>query len=195
MAEDGEIAISKLNLNEYEIVILDLNLPKVDGIEVCRHIREKKLPLGVIMLTARTELEDKVEGLDIGADDYMEKPFETEELLARIEALSRRLEQRGESTITSTDGSIILNSKAKRAWLNDVELDLNRKEYQILEFLLRHKGEIVSQEDLFSNVWNEEADMFSKTVKAQMSNLRKKIDKGKEDSYIETHKNKGYLIK
>ncbi len=194
-AKDGEEAIQKVDINEYEIVILDLNLPKVDGIEVCKHIRDNKILVGIIMLTARINVEDKVLGLNVGADDYIEKPFSTDELLARIESLARRMEDRPENIVTSEDGEIKVDMKAKRAWKNDKELDLTKKEYQILEYLLRHKGQIISQEDLFTSVWHDEADIFSKTLKAQMNNLRRKIDEDGEDSIIETHKNKGYLIK
>lgn len=192
-AKNGKIALEKLELNKYDLVLLDLNLPFVDGIDVCKNIRNDKIDTGIIMLTTRTEIEDRVEGLDVGADDYIGKPFSFKELLARIEAVMRSRERRGSNEINVDE--LKLDSMKKRVWLSGTEIKLNAKEFGILEYLMRNKGKVVNQGELFEHVWSEEADPFTKTVKAQINNLRRKIDKDrKEDSYIKTIKNQGYLI-
>lgn len=192
-AADGKTALEKKEINNYDLILLDINLPEVDGFEVCKSIRSSKDDTPIIMLTARTEIDDKLTGLHQGADDYIEKPFSFRELQARIEAVMRRKVGKADNIIKV--GNLKIDTGKKRTWLNDKEIRLTDKEYGILDFLMRHKGEIKTQEEIFEHVWSEEANPFTKTVKVQISNLRKKIDKFRsKSSYIKTVKNRGYLI-
>lgn len=192
-AINGEKALEKILVNEYDLVILDLNLPKIDGVEVCRRLRKENNLVPIIMLTARTGIDNKVKGLDIGADDYIEKPFAFRELLARIDAVLRRKDNRGKSGIEVDN--LRIDTRKKRVWVDGNEVRLTDKEYGILEYLASNKGKIIKSGELFEHVWNEEANPFSKTLKVQISNLRKKIDRDRESgSYIKTVKNRGYLI-
>lgn len=191
-ASDGEIGLEKAELNEYDQIILDLNLPKLDGTEVCRKIRESGKKVGIIMLTARADVDDIVEGLETGADDYITKPFSFEELFARIEALTRRKDERIQNVVKLGDIKIDFNKK--RVWKSGKELKLSSKEYGVLAYLINNKGAIISPEKLFEHVWNEEANQFSKTLKVHINNLRKKIDSKNSDSLIQTIRNQGYLV-
>jgi DNA-binding response OmpR family regulator len=192
-AADGKTALEKKEINNYDLILLDINLPEVDGFEVCKSIRSSNDDTPIIMLTARTEIDDKLTGLHQGADDYIEKPFSFRELQARIEAVMRRKVGKADNIIKV--GNLKIDTGKKRTWLNDKEIRLTDKEYGILDFLMRHKGEIKTQEEIFEHVWSEEANPFTKTVKVQISNLRKKIDKFRsKSSYIKTVKNRGYLI-
>jgi DNA-binding response OmpR family regulator len=192
-AVDGQDALEKIQVNDYDLIILDLNLPIIDGVEVCRRLRKENNNIPIIMLTARTGIDNKVKGLDIGADDYIEKPFAFRELLARIDAVLRRKDKRSKTGIEVEN--LRIDTRKKRVWVDRNEISLTDKEYGILEYLMRNKGTIIKSEELFEHVWDEEANPFSKTVKVQISNLRKKIDRDRESgSFIKTVKNRGYLI-
>jgi DNA-binding response OmpR family regulator len=192
-AADGKKALDMVTINDYDLIILDINLPKINGFEVCKKIRKSKNNVPIIMLTARTAIDDKINGLDFGADDYIEKPFSFRELLARIEAVMRRDENRERNIIKADD--LKIDTRKKRVWTKNKEIKLTDKEYKVLDFLMRRKGQITTKEDIFEHVWSEEANPFSKTVKVQISNIRKKIDKHRsKGSYIKTIKNRGYLI-
>ncbi|MDD3647897.1 MAG: response regulator transcription factor [Candidatus Dojkabacteria bacterium] len=189
---NGQDALYKFRMNDYDVVLLDLNLPQIDGTEVCKRIRKKNSEIGIIMLTARGEIEDRVEGLSIGADDYIPKPFSFEEVVARIEALIRRKSM--DKKVFLQAKNLTLDPVRRRAMLKGKVVDLNNKEFRILEYLMRNKGKAVSSEELFEHVWNEEADLFSQTLKAQINNLRRKIDIKNKTSLISTIKNVGYKI-
>ncbi len=189
-ASDGEEALELLNLNSYDCVVLDLNLPKIDGIEVTKSIRRKENFVSIIMLTARSQIYDKLTGFDIGADDYITKPFDMKELLARIKAIVRR-----------SNGNAMLLKFADYEVLPDMnilrkgkeEVRLTNKEMGVLEYLLVHKNKIVSAEELLEHVWDREVDMFTDTVKTHIKTLRKKIDPHKK--YIKTVRGKGYVYR
>ena len=189
---DGEAAIEAVDIDEYDLIVLDLNLPKVDGLDVCRHIREKNLPVGILMLTARSATDDRVKGLDLGADDYLIKPFHFAELLARIRAILRRESIQRE--VVHKEGNLTLNPNNMQVLFKDKPISLTAKEFGILEYLLVNKGKIISQEELLEHIWDSNADMFSQTVKVHINNLRKKLDAAGASNLIQTVKNKGYLI-
>lgn len=189
---DGEEALVLAEVNDYDLIILDLNLPKVDGVEVCRRIRESGSPAGILMLTARSAVDDRVIGLDQGADDYLTKPFHFPELLARMRAILRR-EGATRHPILRT-GDLVLDPNAQRAFFEGVEIRFTTKEFAVLEYLVRQVGRIVSQEELLEHVWNEDANLFTHTVKVHMKNIRKKLSAVGADGLITTVKGRGYML-
>lgn len=192
VAYDGEEALRLAEVNGYDLLILDLNLPKVDGIEVCRKIRASGSPTGILMLTGRSSPDDRVKGLDQGADDYLVKPFHFPELLARVRAILRR-EADTRKVILRT-GNLVLDPNALKAYVGDSEVALTAKEFGILEYLMRNVGRVVSQEELLEHVWNEDANLFTQTIKVHINNLRKKLNAAGGEGLISTIKEKGYMI-
>jgi DNA-binding response OmpR family regulator len=190
-AFDGETGWDYANTNDYDLIILDLMLPKMNGIAVCSKIREKGLRVPVLMLTARDAVEDKVKGLDAGADDYLTKPFAFDELLARIRALMRR-PQTLEQEVVLAVGGVKLDLLSRRVWVADREVTLSQKEFALLEFLMRKKGEVVSRAQIAEHVWDLHFDPMSNTIDVFINFLRKKIDTGREKSLIETVRGSGY---
>jgi len=190
-AFDGETGWDYANTNDYDLIILDLMLPKMNGIAVCSKIREKGLRVPVLMLTARDAVEDKVKGLDAGADDYLTKPFAFDELLARIRALMRR-PQTLEQEVVLAAGGVKLDLLARRVWVADREVNLSQKEFALLEFLMRKKGEVVSRAQIAEHVWDLHFDPMSNTIDVFINFLRKKIDAGRDKSLIETVRGSGY---
>jgi DNA-binding response OmpR family regulator len=190
---DGEAAERRIRLyqKEYDAIILDLMLPKKDGLEICRDMREAGIKNPVLVLTARGDTDDKVNALNAGADDYLVKPFSLEELIARIRALLRRpeavlfpkLEVRG----------LTLDPVSRKVKWHDREVDLTVKEFALLEYLLRHPNQVISRNQILDHIWDFEFDSFSNVVDVHMKNLRKKIN-GHED-IIETVRGIGYRIK
>src|SRR5436853_42402 len=152
----GEQALELAQVHAYDVVILDLNLPDRDGIDVCRQLRAEQPQVLIIMLTARVSQPEIIAGLDAGADDYLTKPFDYEELVARVRALLRR-DMRARLPLLEC-GDLKLDPAAGCAWTSDRRLSLSRKQLRILEYLMRRRGEVVSQEDLLEHVWNAEAN-------------------------------------
>lgn len=192
VAYDGEEALRLAEVNGYDLIILDLNLPKVDGVEVCRRIRASGSPTGILMLTGRSSPDDRVKGLDQGADDYLIKPFHFPELLARVRAILRR-EAETRKVILRT-GNLVLDPNALKAYVRDSEVALTAKEFGILEYLMRNVGRVVSQEELLEHVWNDDANLFTQTIKVHINNLRKKLSAAGGEGLISTIKEKGYMI-
>jgi DNA-binding response OmpR family regulator len=193
-AGDGEQGLCMAIVNDYDLLILDLNLPGMDGIDVCRRVREAHPATLILMLTARDAPEDRVTGLDTGADDYLVKPFHFGELTARVRALFRR-DTRSRDLILAC-GNLKLDPAGHVVWLNNRRLDLTRKEFGILEYLMRHTGEVVSQEILLEHVWDEHVDLFTNTVRVHMNALRRKLgDNPDAPCFIETVIGVGYRIK
>lgn len=193
-AFDGETAFDLASSNEYEAIILDLMLPKMDGVTVCRKLREDKVHIPILVLTAKGELEDKVNALDCGADDYLVKPFAFAELLARVRALTRRPKLQESAILTIDDLQLdTRNFEVKRFGKN---IDLSRKEFTFLEYLIRHKNRILSKEQIIENVWDYEADVLFNTVEVYIGYLRNKIDKPFKDKkpLIHTVRGFGYKI-
>jgi DNA-binding response OmpR family regulator len=192
---DGETGFDLASSEKYDVIILDLMLPGINGLEICRKLREdEKVSTPILMLTAKVELDDRVKGLNMGADDYLSKPFEFDELLARIKALSRR-------------PKIVLGSKLK---VEDLELNtvnntvkrdgkvisLSKKEYSLLEYLMRNKGKVLSKDMIIDKVWSFDDDVLPNTIEVYIGYLRKKIDKPFKDNkqLITTVRGFGYKI-
>jgi DNA-binding response OmpR family regulator len=190
-AEDGEEGYHKINMNSYDCLILDLNLPKLDGMEIAKKVRKEGKNVPIIMLTARSEIYDKIEGFDNGADDYITKPFDMKELLARVEAVLRRTQKEKTLVLKFRDYEVFPKENLLKKEGEGIQL--TNKEMGILEYLLHKKGEIVSAEELLEHVWDSEVDMFSDTVKTHIKTLRKKLDPKKK--YIQTVRGKGYMYK
>jgi DNA-binding response OmpR family regulator len=192
IAYDGEEALVLTEVNNYDLIILDLNLPKIDGMEVCRRIRGSGATTSILMLTARTSLGDRVSGLEQGADDYMVKPFHFPELLARVRALLRREGKAGHPILRI--GDLVLDPNALKGFFRGNELILTVKEFAILEYLMRNAGRIVSQEELLEHVWDEQANLFTHTIKVHIKNIRKKLNAVGGGSLISTIRDRGYQL-
>lgn len=189
---DGEEGIYNAEINEYDAIILDINLPKMDGICVCRHIRSKGVDTPVLMLTARTDTDDRVLGLDSGADDYLGKPFEFKELRARLHALIRRNYNKTSNEIIIRELNI--NTKAKLVKLSGNKIELTAREYDILELLCYNYPNLVSAEEIIEHVWGSDDSQFSNVIRVHIANLRRKLKLENGESLIETLKGKGYKI-
>ena len=192
VAINGEDALWMAAEGRYDVVILDLTLPGIDGLETCRRLRENSVRSPIMMLTARGEIEDRIEGLNLGADDYLVKPFSFGELLARVHALARR----GEITLTSVlqVEDLRLDPVKHRAWRGDTELELSAKEFQLLEALMRHPGEAMSREQLLTIAWDRDYHGQSNVVDVYIGYLRDKIDRPFGRSSIRTVRGVGYRL-
>lgn len=193
VAPTAERGLYFLETETYDVIILDWMLPDKEGIEVCKIIRDKKNPTPIIMLTSRSQIEDRVEGLMTGADDYLTKPFAAEELLARLGALIRR---HSGNTFSSTlqISELQINTSTHNVSRQGREISLAPKEYSLLEYLATHKNEAVDRLDLLHHVWGEDIDPFSNTVDVHIRYLRRKIDDPFDKKIIKTVKGKGYMI-
>jgi DNA-binding response OmpR family regulator len=192
VALDGVEALDKASVNNYDVVCLDLNLPKLDGVEVCRRLREDRFGGGIIMLTARSAIRDRIEGLDQGADDYLVKPFAFSELAARIRAITRR-EGGLREPLINTRG-LELDPNTNRVKRDSKEIHLTPKEFALVYYLARNEGRAVPQEELLEHIWDEHANPFTQTVKVHMNNLRRKLNEGFDEQLIETIRGKGYVL-
>src|SRR4249919_188568 len=175
-----------------DLVVLDLGLPRMDGIEVCRRLREEG-DVPILMLTARAETEDRVNGLDSGADDYLVKPFERKELLARIRALLRRRPPRGAASLSV--GDLTLNPDTREVKRSDREIELTNREFELLEFLMRNDRLVVSRERLLDEVWGYDPTAATNTIDVFVSNLRRKLETGGESRLLHTKRGAGYVLK
>jgi two-component system copper resistance phosphate regulon response regulator CusR len=192
IAGDGEEAAYMASVNAYDLFVLDVNLPKKDGFEVCADLRREGNTKPVLMLTARDGIDDRITGLDTGADDYLVKPFEFRELLARLRALSRRTAEYRSPKLKIADIEIdTLSQTIKR---NEDEIELTAKEYSLLEFFALNKGRVVGREEISEHVWNENFDPFSNLIEVYVKRLRSKLDKGRPDSLIQTRRGAGYIL-
>jgi len=192
VAPDGEAALDQTFLNDYDLIILDVMLPRKSGFEVCRQLRASGSDVPVLMLTARDAVEARIEGLDSGADDYLAKPFDFDELLARMRALLRRKPALFPEVIEVADLSI--DTRARRASRDSRDIDLTAKEYALLEYLARHADEVVGRADIAEHVWDETYDPFSKVIEVFIQRLRRKIDEGHEVKLIRTRRGEGYVL-
>lgn len=170
---DGEGALELLAVEKYDLVLLDLNLPKVDGMTVLRTLREHDQETGVLILSARSAISDKVDGLDAGANDYLSKPFHLEELEARVRSLTRR--RFVQQDVCLRCGGLMFDTRSRMATADGQTLSLTRKESGILEYLLLNRGRPVSQEELIEHVWDSSVDSFSNSIRVHISMLRKKL--------------------
>jgi DNA-binding response OmpR family regulator len=188
--DDGKTGLQEALVNQYDCILLDLNLPGIDGLEIARKLKESEIDTPILMLTARSTQANKIEGFEVGTDDYLVKPFDFKELVYRVKALIRRSSLNKSIDLFCQD--ITLNTVSKKVLRNGEEIELNLKEYGILEYLLRNKGRHVSQEELLEHVWDQEIDNFSQTVKTNVKTLRQKIDPDKR--IIKTVRGMGYII-
>ena len=195
VAHNGRDGLEKALHNNIDLMVLDIMLPELSGIEVCRRVRlESDLP--IIMLTAKDDVTDKVAGLDMGADDYMTKPFAIEELLARIRvALNRKKKQQGQKLDTITFGDLVVNVSSHSVSYKNEEINLTKKEYELLEYLLRNKNVAVTREQLLNNVWDYDYLGDTNVVDVYVRYLRQKIDDRFGIHIISTVRGVGYIIK
>lgn len=189
---DGEEALDYLRSCTYDLVILDIMLPKLDGYQVAKKLRDEKNNTLILMLTAKDDIEDKIKGLDT-ADDYLVKPFDFKELLARVRALIRR--RYGNISSEIIVGDVVLNTTEKSVRCNGQEINLTGKEYEILEYLMQNKGRVLSREKIRDHVWNFEYDGESNVIDVIIKNIRKKLNLEGTKSIIQTKRGLGYVLK
>jgi len=196
LAHDGEEALAKAAVNAYDLICLDLTMPGIDGLEVCRRLRADPGPgeaPRVLMLTARDTVDDRIAGLDSGADDYLVKPFAFGELAARVRSLLRR--DAGRTTAVLVVGELELDTARHAASRGERVLDLTAKEFALLRYFMAHPGAVVSQEELLEHVWDENVDPFTNTVRVTVGTLRRKVTLDDEEPLIETVIGRGYRLR
>ena len=195
IANNGDEAIEKSSYTTYDLVCLDLTMPGIDGLEVCQTLR-KTSPEGaiprILMLTARDTIEERIAGLDVGADDYLVKPFAFDELAARIRSLLRR--DGGRSGAVIQVGPLIMDTARHTVSRDDRVLNLTAKEFAVLHYLMSRPEDVVSQEDLLEHVWDEHADPFTSTVRVTVGTLRRKVNLESEEALLETVVGRGYRL-
>ena len=189
---DGEDALYYLETENYDAVILDIMIPKIDGIEVLKTIRKERNKIPVIMLTAKSEIDDRVVGLDSGADDYLTKPFASKELLARLRALTRRGEQLTENVVKV--GNISLNRSSFELFSDSGSFRLANKEYQMIEMLMVNQNQLISTEKFMERIWGYDSEAEINVVWVHISFLRKKLQQLKANIQIKANRNMGYSL-
>jgi heavy metal response regulator len=192
VAYDGKEALEKAEVNNYDLIVLDIMLPKIDGVEVCRQLREKKIDTPIIMLTAKDTVEDRIKGLDAGADDYLTKPFAFGELIARIRALLRR-----EKTVKTTRlqvSDLILDPATHEVYRGNKEIPLSSKEYRLLDYMMRRPGHVCTRTMIGEHIWGYNFTDDSNVIDVYISYLRRKIDNGFKNKLIHTVRDVGYKI-
>jgi len=193
VAYDGQEGYDFALNEEYDVILLDLMLPFMDGLTICKKLRENEKTTPILMLTAKSEVEDKVNGLNSGADDYLAKPFDFSEVVARVKALSRRPKDIKAEKIKVAD--LTINLTDLQVSRDKTKIDLSKKEYALLEYLARNSGKVVTKEKIMENVWNFDADILPNTVEVYIGYLRNKIDKPfKGEKLIKTVRGFGYSL-
>jgi len=195
-AIDGREALERLGSSPYDVVILDIAMPHVDGLQVCRRLREGGDNTPVLMLTARGEVDDRVAGLDAGADDYLVKPFALRELLARVRALLRRTSEEDDApqeTLTFED--LRLDLRAHEAWRGERMLELTRTEFLLLEMFMRHPRQVLTRSAIFEHVWGYDFGSSSNSLGVYMGYLRRKTEVGEETRLLHTVRGVGYVLR
>jgi len=195
-AADGQEALERLSNDAYEAVILDIAMPRIDGLEVCRRLRHGGDRTPVLMLTARGEVDDRVAGLDAGADDYLVKPFALRELLARVRALLRRAEEDegAEEEVLSFE-DVRLDLRSHEAWRGERQLSLTRTEFLLLEMFLRHPRKVLTRSAIFEHVWGYDFGSSSNSLGVYMGYLRRKTEDGEEPRLLHTVRGVGYVLR
>jgi len=191
-AADGREGLWLATENEYDVIVLDLMLPEIDGLTVLRTLREKGRTTHVLILSAKDMVDDRVQGLRLGADDYLVKPFSFDELCARLEALVRR-SYRAKSPVIRI-GDLDINTAARQVWYAGREVNLTPREYGLLEILVLRAGEVVSRQDLWEHLYEFDSEAASNVVDVLVYSLRKKLDPGSSQSLIRTRRGEGYMI-
>ena len=190
---DGEEALEYLNYGDYDVIILDIMLPKFNGYEVVKNLRANKNETAVLMLTARDAIDDKIKGLDLGADDYLVKPFDFRELLARIRVLVRRKYGNVSNKIQIDD--LVVDTSKKSVTRAGKNIELTGKEYEVLEYLVQNKGRVLSRDKIRDSVWDYGYEGESNIIDVLIKNIRKKIDIGNSKQLIHTKRGLGYVLK
>ncbi len=188
---DGKQGLKKALINEYDVIIFDLNLPKLDGINAVKNLRNKDLKTPIIALTARDKLKDKIKGFENGFDDYLTKPFDFPELIIRINALIRRTKPNKEIILKIND--LKLNPKTRKVTKKNKSIKLTKKEFNLFEYLLRNKGKVVTNEEIIEHIWGESADLLNPPIRSHIKNIRKKIN-DEDFNLIKTIPGVGYKI-
>ena len=192
LADNGEHALFLIKEYDYDLAIVDIGMPKLDGFEVIRKARQADVSCTILILTARDRWQEKVEGLDAGADDYLTKPFHNEELLARTKALIRR--SSGQANPTIQFGPISLNTVSEELLLNDKPLDLTAYEYKVMEYLMLNPQKVISKTELTEHIYDQDFDLDSNVIEVFVGRLRKKLDPEGSLKPIETLRGRGYRI-
>ncbi len=193
VASDGEKGLFLAEVNDYDLLILDIMLPGKDGITICRELRSKGSNLPILMLSAKDTTDDKVRGLNFGADDYLTKPFAFKELLARVQALLRR--EVPDKAGILTVGELELDQLTHRVKRQSREIELTSKEYALLEYMMLNAGKIVTRTAISEHVWHEDFDSFTNVIDVYMNYLRNKVDKNFKKPLIHTIRGSGYILK
>jgi heavy metal response regulator len=193
IAKDGEKGLFMAEINEYDLLILDIMLPGKDGISICRELRSKGRNLPILMLSAKDTTDDKVKGLNFGADDYLAKPFAFKELLARVQALLRRRTPSRGTILKVAD--LELNQLTHKVMRQGKEIVLTSKEYILLEYLMLNPGKVITRTMISEHAWHEDFDSFTNVIDVFMNYLRNKIDKGFKKRLIHTIRGSGYCLK
>ena len=193
LSESIEDAYDKSTTEDYDLIILDRGLPDGDGLTLIKKIRDEDVHIPILALTARNEDIDIIEGLNLGADDYLSKPFDMEILIARIKALTRRLNKIPLKPILEIN-DLVINLNSAEVKRNNVTIKLSPREYSILEYMAIHPNQIIDRMTLLSHAWDENVDMFSNTVDVHIKYLRNKVDEGHEVKLIKTIRGKGYML-
>jgi DNA-binding response OmpR family regulator len=192
IARDGETALEQAGINDYDLIILDVLLPGLNGMEICRAVRSGGAVVPILMLTARGGLDERVEGLDAGADDYLPKPYHFPELLARVRALLRRGPALASTVLTVED--LTIDTRARRVERGGDTIQLTTKEYALLEYLARRKGDVVGRSDIAEHVWDDSFDPLSNLIEVYIQRLRRKVDDGRAVALIQTRRGSGYVL-
>ena len=193
ISADGEDGLFQAEEETFDAIVMDWMLPDISGVDICKRLRQKNNPVPILMLTAKSQLEDKIKGLSFGADDYLTKPFAKEELIVRIKALIRRAASTNGSPIIKI-GGLEINTNTTEVKLSGKIVNLAPREYSLLEYLVLHQNKAIDRMTLLHNVWGEDIDPFSNTVDVHIRYLRQKIDVNRKKSLIKTVKNKGYML-
>ena len=192
IANDGDAALEQAAINQYDLLIVDVLLPGIDGFEVCRRLRADGASVPVLMLTALGRLDDRVGGLDAGADDYLPKPYHFKELLARVRALLRRGPALASAVLSVRD--LAIDTRARRVERAGRLIQLTTKEYSLLEYLAKRKGEVVGRADIAEHVWDNSFDPMSNLIEVYIQRLRRKVDDGNDVKLIHTRRGAGYTL-
>lgn len=193
VASDGKTAMAHVGANDYDIIVLDLGLPDIDGVQICERLRRNHVTAPILMLTARDVMQSRIAGLDSGADDYMTKPFDFDELLARLRALMRR-GARAPLPEHLQVGPLSLDTRAQVATCHDTALPLTTREYALLEFFVRHAGQVVGRAEIADHVWDDSYDPLSNVIDVYVQRLRRKLSLLGGEALIKTRRGVGYVL-
>ena len=193
LCEDGAQGLDQALTGSYDLIMIDLMLPGLPGMEVLTRLRKEKIQTPVLILTAQSKVDQRVKGLDAGADDYLTKPFAIDELLARVRALLRRGTAESSGTLQIAD--LILNPATREVTRGGQRIDLTVKEYALLEYFMRHAGRVLTRPMISDHVWNQDFDTFTNVIDVYVNYLRNKIDRGRARKLIHTIRGSGYMLK